>query len=89
MKLLLVGHEDGSIQIFHHKKPDDADSGPWSLLANIKSQTKLIQSLALHPQYNADGSEAKFSNYLASANNEFPIHIFDLTNILQTTGNIL
>ena len=87
MKLFILGYEDGSIQVYQYS-PDISDS-PFTLLANIKSQTKLIQSLALHPQYNADGSEAKFSNYLASANNEFPIHIFDLTNILQTTGNIL
>ena len=39
---------------------------PFTFPAKIK--TKLIKSLALHPQYNVGGSEA---NYLASANNEF------------------
>ena len=55
--------------------------------ATIKSQTKLIQSLALHPLYMADGSEAEFSNFLASANNEFPVHVFDLTPILETEAS--
>ena len=86
-KLLLVGHEDGSIQIFHHKKPDDADSSSWSLLANIKSQSKLIQCLALHHQFDEEGETAQFSNYLASASNEFTVHVFDLTSILENTGD--
>jgi len=80
-KLFLVGYEDGSIHIFDYD--DSKNESPLTLIANIKSQTKLIQSLALHHQYNADGDQAKFSNYLASANNEFPVHLFDLTTVLE------
>ena len=78
-RLLMVGHEDGGIQVF--RQEDGASS--FRLLATIKSQTKLIQSLALHPLYLADGAEAEFPNFLASANNEFPVHVFDLTSVLE------
>ena len=77
-RLLLVGHEDGGIQVFRLE-----DGGSFRLLATIKSQNKLIQSLALHPLYLADGAEAEFPNFLASANNEFPVHVFDLTSVLE------
>ena len=75
LQLLLVGYEDGSIQVYLHPS--------LTLLVNIKSQSKLIQSLALHPQYLSDGSEAEYSQYLASASNEFPVHIFDLSQIVE------
>ena len=79
-RLLMVGHEDGGIQVFR------IEEGPsFRLLATIKTQTKLIQSLALHPLYLTDGAEAEFPNFLASANNEFPVHVFDLTPVLDVT----
>ena len=78
--MILIGY----FQVFRITE----DSGvSFRLLATIKSQTKLIQSLALHPLYLADGSEAEFSNFLASANNEFPVHVFDLTPILETEAS--
>ena len=84
VQLLVVGHEDGSIQVFSVSQGADTGAGPrCRLLANIKTQAKLIQSLALHPQHSADGSPAQFCNYLASASNEFPVHVFDLTSVLQ------
>ena len=75
LQLLLVGYEDGSVQVYLHPS--------LTLLVNIKSQSKLIQSLALHPQYLSDGSQAEYSEYLASASNEFPVHIFDLAQIVK------
>ena len=75
--MLLVGYEDGAIQVYHHPN--------LTLIANIKSQSKLIQSLALHPLYLSDGSKAEYSQYLASASNECPVHIFDLTDVLAAT----
>ena len=83
-RLLLVGHEDGGIQVFRITEESGVS---FRLLATIKSQTKLIQSLALHPLYLADGAEAEFSNFLASANNEFPVHVFDLTPVLETPAS--
>ena len=68
VQLLVVGHEDGSIQVFSVRPGADPGAGPrCRLLANIKTQAKLIQSLALHPPHSADGSPAQFCNYLASA----------------------
>ena len=75
LQLLLVGYEDGSIQVYLHPS--------LTLLVNIKSQSKLIQCLALHPQYLSDGSQADYPEYLASASNEFPVHIFDLAQIVK------
>ena len=75
-KLLLVGREDGSVEVWHQQ------SDPI-LLLTLKSQSKLIQSLALHPQFMADGSESQYSLYLASASNEFPVHVFDLGPALE------
>ena len=77
-RLVMLGHEDGAIQVF--SLGADLSLG---LLATIKSQTKLIQSLALHPLYLTSGAEAELPNYLASANNEFPVHVFDLTSVLE------
>ena len=56
VQLLVVGHEDGSIQVFSVRPRADPGAGPrCRLLANIKTQAKLIQS------------PAQFCNYLASA----------------------
>ena len=77
-KLLLVGYENGAIEVYLHPS--------LTLIASIKSQSKLIQSLALHPLYLTDGSESNFSQYLASASNEFPVHIFDLASVLDSGG---
>ena len=76
MKLLILGCDDGTIEIY--KIPS------LVLLATIKSQSKLIQSLSMHPYYMEDGGSSKYSTFLASASNEFPIHVFDLSNILST-----
>ena len=75
-QLLMVGYDSGAIEVYLHPS--------LSLVANIKSQSKLIQSLAIHPQYLSDGSQSDFRQYLASASNEHSIHIFDLRSVLES-----
>merc|ERR1719318_2246440 len=75
-KFILLGCEDGTIEIY--KIPS------LILVATIKSQSKLIQSLSMHPHHMEDGETSMYSNFLASASNEFPIHVFDLSSILES-----
>jgi WD40 repeat protein len=71
VKLLLIGCDDGTIKLYMVPS--------LSLVATIKSQSKLIQSLSLHPHHMEDGEQPS----LASASNEFPIYIFDLGRVPQ------
>ena len=52
-------------------------------MAIIKSQSKLIQSLSMHMQHMDSGNHSKNSSFLASASDEFPIHILDLRTLLN------
>ena len=82
IKLLLLGCDDGSVEVY--RVPDLVQ------VATIKSHTKLIQSISLHPEFMADGKEAskESSMLLACASNEYGIHIHDLGAVFELAPNV-
>ena len=82
VKLLLLGCDDGSVEVY--RVPD------LVLVATIKSQTKLIQSISLHPEFMVDGKEASKESrqLLACASNEHGLHIHDLGAVFELAPNV-
>ena len=82
VKLLLLGCDDGSVEVY--RVPD------LILVATIKSQAKLIQSISLHPEFMVDGKEAskESRNLLACASNEHSVHIHDLGAVFELAPNV-
>ena len=82
VKLLLLGCDDGSVEVY--RVPDLVQ------VATIKSHTKLIQSISLHPEFMVDGKEAskESSMLLACASNEYGIHIHDLGAVFELAPNV-
>ena len=82
VKLLLLGCDDGSVEVY--RVPD------LILVATIKSQAKLIQSISFHPEFMVDGREASKESrqLLACASNEYSIHIHDLGAVFELAPNV-
>lgn len=75
---LLLGMEDGSINI-------SLVPGLKQVIS-LKSHKKLIQSLVFHPDFLSGGEPSRYRNWLATASNEFQVHLWDLDSVLQTAG---
>lgn len=72
---LAVGNNDGCIEIYH--------GSTFTLMARLKAQKKLIQSLQWHPTFTSlSSSPSTLSTWLACASYETTIYVYDLTNVI-------
>ena len=75
-KYLILGSDDGSIEIFSTPK--------LKILCVLKSFNKLIQSLAWHPTYiGSSVIPSSLQNFLATSSNEHDVHVWDLSKYLK------
>lgn len=76
-RFLVLGSEDGSIEIFSVPK--------MKLLCILKSYQKLVQSLCWHPTYTGNSDNPSiYRNWLATSSNEADVHAWDLSSVLNS-----
>ena len=73
-KHLILGSDDGSVEVFN--------TADMKIICTFKSFQKLIQSLAWHPMTTVQGENSELQNYVATASNEYDIHIWNLEDKL-------
>ena len=71
---VVLGSDDGSVELF--------GTNDMKIVCTLKSFQKLIQSLAWHPMTTVQGQNSELRNYVATASNEYDIHIWNLEDKL-------
>jgi len=75
--LLCLGLDDGTVNFYWIPGP--------KLFMSLNCHKKLIQSLAMHPSYLSTGAQAVHRNWLATASNEFNIHLWNMNEPQKET----